>query len=52
MMNIRVDEENRIVMGMGKVRIRKIQRFSSNWFWKNIGCFMLDPAFGLGGSRL
>ena len=45
MMSIRVDEDSMRAMGMGKVSIRKIRRFSSNEFWKNIGCLISDPTF-------
>ena len=27
-------------------------RFSSNEFWKNIGCLISAPTFGIGGLRL
>ena len=47
---MRVYEENGRSMGMVKGRIRKVQWFSSNEFWKNIGCIVLDATFGLGGS--
>ena len=30
----------------------KLQRFSRNEFWKNIGCIISAHTFGLGGSRL
>ena len=39
-------------MGMIKGRARKFQRFSRNGFWKNIGCLISAPTFGLGGSRM
>ena len=51
-MNMKVDDNNGKHMGMGKVKIRKVRQFSSNEFWKNIGCLILAPTFGLGGSRL
>ena len=50
--NYKVDEDNGKVLGKGNVRYRKIRRFSSNDFWKNIGCLISAPTFGLGGSRL
>ena len=31
---------------------QKVQQFSSNEFWKNIGCLFSDPTFGLEGLRL
>ena len=40
-----MDEDSMRAMGMGKVSIRKIRRFSSNEFWKNIGCLISDPTF-------
>ena len=49
---MRVDEENGIYVVMGKVRLRKVWRFSLNGFWKNIGCLVLAPTFGIGGSRI
>ena len=51
-MNIRVDQDNGRAMEMEKVRIIKVWWFSSNEFWSNIGCLVLDPKFGLGGLRL
>ena len=39
-------------MGTGKLRIRKIWRFSSNVFLNNIVCLVSAPTFGLGGLRL
>ena len=36
----------------GNVRYRKFRPFSSCEFWKNIGCLVLAPTFGIGGSRL
>ena len=37
---------------MGNGRYRKFRRFSSNGFWKNIGCLVSSPIFGIGGSRM
>ena len=51
-MNARVDEDNMRDIGMVKVRIRKAWWFSSNEFWKNICCLVLDPTFGLGGLSI
>ena len=51
-MNLKVDEENGKLLNKGNVRYRKVFRFSSNEFWDNIGCLVLAPTFGLGGSRL
>ena len=50
--NQKVDEGNRKALGKSNVRYRKVRRFSSNEFWKNIGCLVSAPTFGLGGSRL
>ena len=52
MMNQKVNEYNGKALNKGNVRYRKICRFSSNEFWKNIGCLVSAPTFGLGGSRL
>ena len=30
----------------------KLRRFSRNELWKNIGCLLSEPTFGLGGSIL
>ena len=49
---MRVGEDNGRATGMVKVRISKVQNFPSNAFWKNIGCLVLAPKFGLGGLRL
>ena len=51
-MNRKVDEENGKKRVKGNVRYRKVRRFSSCEFWKNIGCLVSAPTFGLGGSRL
>ena len=34
------------------VRYRKVCRFYINEFWKNIGCLVSHPTFGIGGLRL
>ena len=47
-----MDEENDKYVGMVNERARKVWRFSSNEFWKNVGCLVLDPTFGLHGSRM
>ena len=47
-----MDEENGNQRVKGNVRYRKVRRFSSCEFWKNIGCLVSVPTFGLGGSRL
>ena len=51
-MNQRVDEYNEKALGKGNVKYRKVRWFSSNKFWKNIGCLVSAPNFGLRGSRL
>ena len=51
-MNQKVDEKNGIALGKGNVRYHKVRRFSRNAFWKNIGCLVSTPIFGIGGSRL
>ena len=51
-MNLKVDEKNGKLLNKGNVRYRKFCHFSSNEFWKNIGCLVSAPTFGLGGSRL
>ena len=39
-------------MGIVNGRDRKVWQFSSNEFWKNIGCLISAPTIGLGESRL
>ena len=51
-MNKKLDEENGKTFGKGNVRYRKFPWFSSNEFWKNVGCLVSAPIFGLGGSSL
>ena len=51
-MNRKVNEENGKQRVKVNVRYRKVRRFSSFEFWKNIGCLVSAPIFGLGGSRL
>ena len=48
----KADEENGKALNKGNIRYRKVCRFSSSEFWKNIGCLVSAPTFGLGGSRL
>ena len=50
--NQNVDEDNGKASNKGNVRYQKFRWFSSNGFWKNIGCLVSAPTFGLGGSRL
>ena len=49
-MNKKVDEKNGRGRTQDNGRFRKLQRFSRNEFWKNIGCLLSAPIFGLGGS--
>ena len=51
-MNMSIDEDNWKSVVMVKRRSRKVRRFSSNEFWRNIGCLILAPTFGLGGKIL
>ena len=51
-MNKKVDGDNGMHRVKGNVRFRKVRRFSSSELWKNIGCLVSAPTFGLGGSRL
>ena len=46
---MRVDEENGRVVVMVKVRDKKVWIISSNELWKNIGCIISYPTFGIGG---
>ena len=46
---MKVDEDNGKSVGMVNRRARNIRRFSSNEFWKIIGCLISAPTFGLGG---
>ena len=39
-------------MGKGYVQYQKLRWFTRNEFWKNIGCIVSAPTFGLGESRL
>ena len=51
-MNHKVDEENGKSLVKANGRYQKVCHFSSNEFWKMIGCLVSVPTFGLGGSRL
>ena len=46
-MNQKVDEENGKQLVNGNVWYRKVRRFSSCELWKNIGCLVSTPTFGL-----
>ena len=48
-MNQKVDEENGKALNNCNVRFQKFRRFSSNEFWKNIGCLVSSSTFGIGG---
>ena len=52
MINMRVDEDNGGSVEIVKVRALKSWRFSGSEFWKNIGCLISAPNFGLGGLIL
>ena len=52
MMNKKVNEYNGKALNKGNVRYRKFRRLSTNEFWKNIGCLVSAPTFGIGGSRM
>ena len=48
--NIKVGVENG--RSMGRIRILKVQQFSSNEYCKNIGYIISAPTFGIRGSVL
>ena len=52
MMNQKVDDDNGKALNKVNVQYRKVRRFSSNEFWKTIGCLVSASTFSLGGSRL
>ena len=49
---MKVDEENGKSEGMVNGRYQNIWRFSSNEFWKIVGCLVLAFTFGLGGVEI
>ena len=51
-MNHNVEEDNGKETGISNGWYQKLCWFSSNEFWKNIGCLVSARTFGLGGSRL
>ena len=51
-MNKKVYEDNGRRETQENGQFRKLRRFSRNEFWKNIGCLLSAPTFGLGGLRL
>ena len=50
--NRKMDEENGKALNKVNVRYQTFRWFFSNEFWKNIGCLVSVPTFGIGGSRL
>ena len=50
--NQKVDDENGKVLNKGNLRYQKVCSFSSNELWRNIGCLISEPTFGLGRSRM
>ena len=46
-MNLNADEDNWKETGIWNGRYQKFHLFSSNEFWKNIGCLVSDPTFGI-----
>ena len=51
-MNNKVDEDNGRGGNQENGRFRKLRRLSRNELWKNIGCLLSAPIFGLWGSRM
>ena len=51
-MNRKADEDDGKALNKGNVRYQNVCRFSRDEFWKNTGCLVSSPTFGLGGSRL
>ena len=47
-----MDEDKSKSVGMVNERTRKFWQFSSNEFWKNIGCLVSAHTFVTGGSRM
>ena len=52
MINKKVDEDNGKALVKGNGWYRKVCRFSSNEFWRNIGFLISDPTFDFRGSML
>ena len=50
-MNKILDDEDGRLGTQENGRFWKLQRFSRNELWKNIGCLLLAPTFGLGGVK-
>ena len=51
-MNRKADEENGKQLNKVNVCYRKVCHLSSCEFWKNIGCIVSAPTFGIGGLRM
>ena len=51
-MNMKVYDENGKYVVIVNERDWKVSQFSSNIFWKNIGCPVSAPTFAIGGLRL
>ena len=51
-MNNNMEEENGIGGTQENGQFRKLQRFSSDKFWNNVGCLLSASIFGLEGSRI
>ena len=51
-MNMKLDEDNGKSSNKVNVQYLNFCRISNNRFWKNIGCLVSDPTFGLGGSSV
>ena len=51
-MNKKVDQDNGRGGTQENGQFWKLWRFSRNKFWKNIGCILSAPNFGLRGLRL
>ena len=49
---MKVDEDYGKSVVIFNAKARKVWQSSSNAFWKNIGCLVLDPIFDSGVSRL
>ena len=51
-MNQKMDGDNGKALGIGNGWYQKVRWLSSNEFWKNIGCLLSTPTFGIKGLRL
>ena len=50
--DLNLNEDNGKATGTGNRQYQKVHRFLSNKFWKNIGCLVSAPTFGLRGSMM